>query len=100
MRLDARAQNSQKVLGEELESATSVRNLALLGRLLATAALERSESRGAHFRLDHPQSEEAHWNAVTRLEAGNEGAILFYADPVTPRPTPSQTLTAANRSRP
>ena len=42
--------------GQELESALSVRNLALLGRLLATAALQREESRGAHYRLDFPEA--------------------------------------------
>ena len=51
MRLDERAATSDKVRGQELESALSVRNLALLGRILATAALRRTESRGAHFRL-------------------------------------------------
>src|SRR6266852_2327818 len=35
MRLDGRARGSDKVRGEELESALSVRNLALLGRILA-----------------------------------------------------------------
>ncbi len=82
MRLDPSAQSSQRVLGNELESATSVKNLALLGRLLATAALNRRESRGAHFRLDHPESDDAHWNATTRLQLGEGGEIEFYADPV------------------
>ncbi|HUX87266.1 MAG TPA: L-aspartate oxidase [Chloroflexota bacterium] len=56
---------------EKLESISSVwqfetnrrvsddeetRNLALLARLLATAALLREESRGAHYRTDFPQS--------------------------------------------
>ena len=53
MRLDERPRNSDKVQGEELDSALSVRNLVLLGRILATAALARTESRGAHFRLDY-----------------------------------------------
>ena len=41
MRLDDGARTSEKTKGQELESALSVRNLALLGKLLATAALQR-----------------------------------------------------------
>ena len=50
MRIDPRARGSNKIRGDELESALSVRNLALLGRILAFAASRRTESRGAHFR--------------------------------------------------
>jgi fumarate reductase (CoM/CoB) subunit A len=82
MRLDAKARTSDKVRGEELESALSVRNLALLGRILATAALARTESRGAHFRLDHPDTDETRWRVVTRLELGRNGALEFFTDPV------------------
>ena len=32
-------------------------NMVLIGRLMATAALERCESRGAHYRSDCPDSE-------------------------------------------
>jgi succinate dehydrogenase/fumarate reductase flavoprotein subunit len=91
MRLDERAMTSDKVRGQELESALSVRNLALLGRILATAALRRTESRGAHFRLDHPHTDDAQWRVVTRLESGPAGALEFHRAPVqTPagRPTP------------
>ena len=82
MRLDAKAMSSSKVRGEELESALSVRNLALLGRIIATAALARTESRGAHFRLDFPDTDNARWRVVTRLNAGANGAIEFHTDPV------------------
>ncbi len=82
MRLDAKARTSTKVRGEELESALSVRNLALLGRLLATAALARSESRGAHFRLDYPDTDDKNWRLVTRLQLGPGGAIEFRTDPL------------------
>ncbi len=82
MRLDPKARDSDKVRGEELESALSVRNLALLGRILATAALNRTESRGAHFRLDFPETDDVHWRVVTRLEAGADGAFEFHTDPV------------------
>ena len=82
MRLDDEARSSAEVRGTELESALSVRNLALLGRLLATAALARMESRGAHFRLDHPATDEARWRVVTRLQQGANGTIEFHTDPV------------------
>ena len=82
MRLDERARSSEEVRGQELESALSVRNLALLGRILATAALARRESRGAHFRLDHPETDEQRWRVVTRLQRGANGAIEFRTDPV------------------
>ncbi len=82
MRLDDAARSSEKARGQELESALSVRNLALLGRLLATAALRREESRGAHYRLDFPETDDARWRAVTRLERAPGGGIAFHTDPV------------------
>jgi len=81
MRLDEKARSSDKVRGEELESALSVRNLALLGRILAVAALKRTESRGAHFRLDFPDTDEVCWRVVTRLQRGVNGAVEFHTDP-------------------
>jgi len=80
MRLDEGARRSDKVRGEELESALSVRNLALLGRILASAALARTESRGAHFRLDYPSSDDVCWRVVTRLQSGADGEIVFHTD--------------------
>jgi len=82
MRLDEQARSSDKVRGEELESALSVRNLALLGRILAVAALKRTESRGAHFRLDYPDTDDVRWRVVTRLQSGTNGALEFHTDPV------------------
>jgi len=82
MRLDEKARSSSKVRGEELESALSVPNLALLGRILAIAALKRTESRGAHFRLDHPDTDDVRWRVVTRLHLRATGEIEFRTDPV------------------
>ena len=72
MRLDEKARTSDKVRGQELESALSVRNLALLGRILAIAALGRTESRGAHFRLDYPDTDDTHWRVVDSRSIGRE----------------------------
>jgi L-aspartate oxidase len=38
---------------------TGVRNLAVVGRLVAQAALDRRESRGSHYRLDFPDLDES-----------------------------------------
>jgi len=82
MRLDEKARSSDSVRGAELESALSVRNLVLLGRILAKAALMRTESRGAHFRLDYPNTDDAHWRVVTRLQWGANGELEFHTNPV------------------
>ena len=82
MRLDDKARSSDSVRGAELESALSVRNLVLLGRILAKAALMRTESRGAHFRLDYPNPDDVHWRVVTRLKWGASGELEFSTDPV------------------
>ena len=37
-------------------------NLVTVGRLIARAALRREESRGGHFRADHPNRDDLHWN--------------------------------------
>jgi fumarate reductase (CoM/CoB) subunit A len=81
MRLDEKARSSDKVRGEELESALSVRNLALLGRILANVALARAESRGAHFRLDYPDTDDVCWRVVTRIQLSANGALEFHTDP-------------------
>jgi succinate dehydrogenase/fumarate reductase flavoprotein subunit len=78
MRLSDEAWTSPKVRGYDLESALSVRNMVLLGRILATAASGRTENRGAHFLLDFPETENARWRVVTRLESGAGGGIEFH----------------------
>ena len=59
-----------------------MKNLALLGRLLATASLAREESRGAHYRTDFPDTDDKNWSAVTRLEQGPDGEIVLHKDPL------------------
>ena len=49
-----------------------VRNLLIISEAIARLALQRTESRGAHSRLDHPKTDEAAWgnrNGVARRRA-------------------------------
>ncbi|MCX5748770.1 MAG: L-aspartate oxidase [Candidatus Saganbacteria bacterium] len=38
-----------------------LKNMALVGRLISQAALDRKESRGAHFRTDHSERDDKNW---------------------------------------
>jgi L-aspartate oxidase len=41
------------------DAANELRNLLVIGRLVAEAALARKESRGSHYRSDYPASDES-----------------------------------------
>ncbi len=58
--------------GRSLAEAYEVRNMVILGRCVAQAALAREESRGVHFRKDHPL-EDGRWlcNLEIRMENGS-----------------------------
>lgn len=59
-----------------------VRNLLTAGRLVATAALARAESRGAHRREDHPAADPA-WRRRLELVMAPDGEVdLSLGDPV------------------
>ncbi len=39
-----------------------LQNMLTVGRLMIEAALERQETRGAHFRVDFPDTDDEHWH--------------------------------------
>jgi len=53
-----------------------------LSEIIARGARERTESRGAHFRLDHPHRDDGAWLHHTFVRKGESGAE-FTAGPVT-----------------
>jgi len=63
-------------------AAAEVRNLAVLGAALAVAARARTETRGAHTRIDHPASDDA---LVVRFVVGAARTSAFV--PAPPRRT-------------
>ena len=71
--LGERAAYSAKPLeaAAHTRAATELRNLLDVGSLIVRSALAREESRGAHFRIDFPQREDAHY-ARHSLVLGDE----------------------------
>jgi L-aspartate oxidase len=69
-------------------------NLVTVARLVATAALARRESRGAHYRADHPLADPA-WRRRIVLENGAHG-LRIETEPVGESAEP--TSDAARRS--
>jgi succinate dehydrogenase/fumarate reductase flavoprotein subunit len=53
-------------------------NLARVGRMIAGAALRRTESRGAHFRTDFPQRDDGRW--LVNQFVRQEGKELRYTE--------------------
>ena len=51
---DSRPQRSDPAMHEALVRRSEVRNVVLVARLVTLAALQREESRGAHYRDDYP----------------------------------------------
>lgn len=80
-RLPAPLPGQESADAAEIRTWLETRNMLLAARMIALAALQREESRGAHFRRDFPMTRESwsHHIALTLsdLTASNEGPPLY-----------------------
>jgi len=62
---------------EPIPSLIEDYNIALVAQMIAFSALKRTESRGAHYRLDYPDMDDEEWKGHIVLKQEN-GEIQFY----------------------
>src|SRR5262245_18255838 len=65
---------------QSLLFANQLWNMLELGRLVTLGALRRDESRGAHFKPDFPQRDDAKWLKTTLASWSPDGPALSYGD--------------------
>jgi succinate dehydrogenase / fumarate reductase, flavoprotein subunit len=95
-RLEARARTAGAPGGREYNpawhAALELPNLLAVSRAIVLSALERRESRGGHFRDDHPdkQAEYGGFNHV--VTAGPDGRLALAREPIPPMPADLQAI--------
>jgi succinate dehydrogenase / fumarate reductase flavoprotein subunit len=77
-------------------------NMLELARVITVGALRRDESRGAHYKPDFPERDDANWMKTTKARWTSDGPQLSY-DPVdvslvTPRPRKYDVAPEAKRA--
>ena len=63
-------------------TALDLKNLLVVAECIARAALDRQESRGAHFRDDYPKKSEAAGTVTTVVRKGRDGSVQVSREPV------------------
>ncbi|HEV8577841.1 MAG TPA: L-aspartate oxidase [Thermoanaerobaculia bacterium] len=91
--LASAADELRRLANQQPLAAGEARNLLEIGRLVTAAALERRESRGGHYRSDHPAADPA-WQHRLFLTAAPDGSARFEA----PRAAPALTAAGGRRS--
>ena len=62
-----------------------IRNLITVSEAVTRSALQRTESRGAHSRLDHPDADDAGWGGLNSVvRRGPDGTMAVGTSPLVP----------------
>ena len=66
---------------QTLNFARELENMLILARVVTLGALQRNESRGAHYKPDFPERDDANWLKTTRAKF-SDGEIVLTYEPV------------------
>jgi fumarate reductase flavoprotein subunit len=77
----------------------NLKNLVLVSRAIATAGIERRDSRGAHWREDHPQSGALESSDFTVIERAGDGFTVRREPVAFTRVRPGESLLAQAAER-
>ncbi|MEP2533353.1 FAD-binding protein [Shimia sp.] len=65
----------------ELRLAHETRNMILSAEMKLRASLMRTESRGSHYRLDYPETDDVNWRAWINIHKADDGAMTLAKQP-------------------
>jgi succinate dehydrogenase / fumarate reductase flavoprotein subunit len=78
-------------------TAIDLHNLLIVSEAIARAAVERKESRGAHFREDYPSKLGEFSTFNFAIRKGADGSMVLWREPLTPMPAELQQVIEENK---
>lgn len=78
-------------------TAIDLRNLLIVSEAVARVAAERKESRGAHFREDHPSKDETWGRTTLVVKKSADGAMAVSREDIPPLPGDLQQIVEENK---
>jgi succinate dehydrogenase/fumarate reductase flavoprotein subunit len=79
---DAAVPQLRAANGHELAKAHETANMVQVAEMFLRASLARTESRGDHFREDHPRTDMRDWLTWVTLRKGADGRMQLAGEPV------------------
>ena len=70
------------VAEKELIEALELRNMIDTGLAIAKAALVRKETRGSHYRVDHPSGDDKRWMKMIEIRMSNGNILVNIRSPI------------------